>query len=299
MVALTGLERNAAVDTIRFKCGACQASLKVKAELAGTNGKCPRCGQPVVVPISVDPVVVSSLMYQGGRLFSVLLSRASLLAAAVLAITVGLIGWSSRSGKDPVDAPSSRSTQQFETLGTVKSRMEACGMWQRDSYSSRSVLLGRPLEKTVFVADGHEPDYSIDVYSDDGGQVHAVVVELKGSHHIRMQMDPRHRSDKILEVMGFNAILVKATRSVFGVDIDLARKGATCQLTSAELSAARAVAGNDNGTVRVTQGVQSGLFIRLTTYGSAGQRPGTIENVVIETALILDESWNGANPGTF
>jgi len=46
---------------ISFACGQCNKQLKVKDELAGKTGKCPGCGQPVVVPAlaaaaSISPV---------------------------------------------------------------------------------------------------------------------------------------------------------------------------------------------------------------------------------------------------
>jgi formylglycine-generating enzyme required for sulfatase activity/serine/threonine protein kinase len=41
---------------ISFQCGACGQDIKVKDELAGRRGKCPRCQQPVTVPASASPV---------------------------------------------------------------------------------------------------------------------------------------------------------------------------------------------------------------------------------------------------
>jgi len=35
---------------IAFTCSGCGKNLKVKAQLAGKSGKCPKCGQTVKVP---------------------------------------------------------------------------------------------------------------------------------------------------------------------------------------------------------------------------------------------------------
>ena len=36
--------------TIRYKCEECESVLKVRDELAGTDGKCPKCNTVFVVP---------------------------------------------------------------------------------------------------------------------------------------------------------------------------------------------------------------------------------------------------------
>lgn len=41
--------------SIRVSCHSCSASFKVKDEYAGKRGKCPQCGNPVVVPEGVGP----------------------------------------------------------------------------------------------------------------------------------------------------------------------------------------------------------------------------------------------------
>jgi hypothetical protein len=42
---------------ITFKCGSCGAALKVTEDKAGKHGKCPKCAQPLVVPIpAAQPV---------------------------------------------------------------------------------------------------------------------------------------------------------------------------------------------------------------------------------------------------
>ncbi len=45
--------------SIRFECPECQSVLKIKDALAGTDGKCPKCKTPFVVPAASsrgDPV---------------------------------------------------------------------------------------------------------------------------------------------------------------------------------------------------------------------------------------------------
>ena len=36
--------------TIRYKCPECESVLKIKDDLAGTDGKCPKCKAKFVVP---------------------------------------------------------------------------------------------------------------------------------------------------------------------------------------------------------------------------------------------------------
>src|SRR5271154_5359290 len=40
---------------ISFNCPSCRQNLKVKDELAGKKGKCPRCAQPLLVPPASSP----------------------------------------------------------------------------------------------------------------------------------------------------------------------------------------------------------------------------------------------------
>lgn len=44
-------DSSASLDKVRFECGECGKHLKVKASHRGRTLNCPRCGQPVVVPL--------------------------------------------------------------------------------------------------------------------------------------------------------------------------------------------------------------------------------------------------------
>jgi|GEM_PF-2473693 len=49
-----GREQKRADTTFRIECSHCNTSLKVKKELAGRKGKCPKCGTKIVIPIPLD-----------------------------------------------------------------------------------------------------------------------------------------------------------------------------------------------------------------------------------------------------
>ena len=51
--------------TIQYVCEQCDASLKIKDELAGSKGKCPKCKQPFTVPFSTSEDSIADFLGSG------------------------------------------------------------------------------------------------------------------------------------------------------------------------------------------------------------------------------------------
>lgn len=139
--------------TIRFTCDTCGSVLKIKDELAGTDGKCPKCKTRFVVPPPSPEAPVSSSAAVAAEPTETNVVPSPLLPPAVLAAVVVTTPESAPSAKAPGKVPDKSPAKPAAKTPDKSTPKAAAKPAEDEEFDPVSFLMEGPKKKPVFEAD--------------------------------------------------------------------------------------------------------------------------------------------------